>query len=520
VHTTATNITVTGTDFTNAAIVRLTGTALTTTYISATTLTALVPPGFATGVYDVEVEVPGVGSASLPGGLTVLAPTATPPPFARPQIVIDTYNFTVSAVTYGQDFNLNVSLDNAGGSTAYGLHVTFTSVDLIMLKNGGVIAVDNLGVVGKANLSQSMRAAASLFGKTIVSVDMNLTYYDESGTMYSEKFTLYIPVASSGGGGVVYATATPTGLRRSQLVITHYETDVDPLQPGVMFSLNLTVQNVGTIDAKSVTMIVGGGSSSGAGTPQAGVSAGSGEFTNFAPVGTSNVQLLGNIGAGVSLEADQQLIVNVSTNPGAYPMKISFVYTDATGNPVTDEQVITLLVYRLPQVEIGFYQPVGEMYVGQPGMLPLQVVNLGRNTAVLGNMTVETAGGFIENGQMLVGALDPGGYFPLDAILYPDAPGTLELLITINYTDDFNQPRTLTQTLTVEVLDMPFESTPDPNVPLEPVEPETESFWQKLWRFILGIFGLDSGVPSPEFVPSEVPIEPFPAESLPSGGKG
>jgi hypothetical protein len=133
---------------------------------------------------------------------------------------------------------------------------------------------------------------------------------------------------------------------------------------------------------------------------------------------------------------------------------------------------------------------------------------------------VETAGGFIENGQMLVGALDPGGYFPLDAILYPDAPGTLELLITINYTDDFSQPRTLTQTLTVEVLDMPLEPTPDPNAPLEPVEPETESFWQKLWRFILGIFGLDSGVPSPEFVPSEVPIEPFPAEPLPSGGKG
>jgi hypothetical protein len=522
VNDATTVITVTGSDFADPSIVYLTGTALTTTFISATTLTAVVAPGFTPGVYDVAVEVPGTGTATLPGGLTILAPTATPSPFSRPQVVIDMYTFSVSAITYGQDFNLNVSLDNAGGSTAYGLQVTFTSMDLLMLKNGGVIAVGSLGTVGKANFSQTMTATASLYGLTRVSVDMNLTYYDEIGTTYSEKFTIYIPVASSSyGGGGVYATATPTGVRRSQLVISNYTSDVDPLQPGVTFNLNLTVQNVGTIGAKNVTMIIGGGTSGGGGTPQAGVSAGSGEFTNFAPVGTSNVKSLGDIDAGASLEAGQQLIVNVTTNPGAYPMKISFVYTDASGNEITDEQVITLLVYRLPQVEIGFYQPVGELYVGQAGMLPLQVVNLGRSTVVLGMMTVETTGGAVENGQMLVGALDMGGYFPLDAIVYPDTPGSLVLLITINYTDDFNQPRTITQTLVVEVLEAYIEPMPDPSIPEDFIPPSSgESIWQKLWRFILGLLGLDSGVISPGGVPTELPFEIVPAEPMPAGGKG
>ncbi len=522
VNDSTTVITITGTDFADPSIVSLGGTALTTTFVSATTLTAVVTPGFAPGVYDVEVEVPGTGSVVLPAGLSILAPTATPMPFSRPQIVIDTYSISVSTISYGSDFNLLVSLDNAGGSTAYGLQVTFTSTDLIMLKNGGVIAVGSLGTVGKANITQTMTAAISLYGLTRVSVDMNVTYYDEIGTTYSEKFTIYIPVTPTGtGGGVVYSTATPTGVQKSQLVITSYTTDVDPLQPGVTFNLDLIVQNLGTIDAKSVTMIVGGGSSSGGGTPQAGVSAGSGEFTNFAPVGTSNVKSLGDVKAGVSIEASQQLIVNVSTNPGAYPMKISFVYTDTSGNAVTDEQVITLLVYRLPQVEIGFYQPVGEIYVGQPGMLPIQVVNLGRSTVVLGTMTVETSGGVVENGQMLIGALDMGGYFPLDAIVYPDAPGTLELVITIGYTDDFNQPRTLTQTLSVEVMDMFIEPTPEGGFPDEPVDPGTgESFWQKIWRFILGIFGLDSGSNIPELVPTELPFETIPIEPMPEGGKG
>jgi hypothetical protein len=383
-----------------------------------------------------------------------------------------------------------------------------------------VIAVGSLGTVGKANISQTMTAATGLYGLTRVSLDMNVTYYDEAGTTYSEKFTIYIPVASTGYTGVTYPTSTPSGVRRSQLVITDYTTDIDPLQPGTIFNLTLTVKNEGTIDAKSVTMIVGGGSSSSGGTPMAGVSAGSGEFTNFAPVGTSNVKSIGNVTAGTSVEANQELIVNVSTNPGAFPIKISFVYTDSSGNPITDEQVITLLVYRLPQVEIGFYQPTGEIYAGQAGMLPLQVVNLGHSTIILGTMRVETSGGMIENGEILIGALDMGGYFPLDATIYPDAPGTIELLITINYNDDFNQPRTITQTLTLEVLEGFIEPTPDPSMPEEPVTSAEDTFWQKIWRFILGIFGLDSSKISPDAIPSEMPYDVIPIEPIPSGGKG
>lgn len=525
VNTTTTTITVAGSDFTNTSIIRLDTTALTTTYVSATALTAIVPAGFPSGVYDVSVEVPGVGSATLPGGLTVLAPTSTPSqPFARPQIVIDSYSTSVGAILFGQEFNLNVSLDNAGGSTAYSLQVTYTSSDLLMLKNGGVTAVGSLGTVGKAEISQSMVAAVPLYGLSRVSVDMNVTYYDEKGASYSDKFTIYIPVASptSGGGGRVYPTATPTTVRRSQLVISDYKTDINPLQPGAVFKLSLTVQNVGTLGARSVTMVVGGGSSGGSGTPQGGISAGSGEFTNFAPVGTSNIKSLGNIEAGASLVASQELIVNVSTNPGAYPMKFSFLYADANGLVVNDEQVITLLVYRLPQVEIGFYQPVGTYFVGQPGLLPLQVINLGRNSVVLGNMKVETTAGTIDNGQMLVGALDMGGYFPLDAMFTPRTSGTVNLVVTINYTDDFNQTRTITQPLTVEVLETPLEPTPNPNVPEEPYPPaSSETFWQKLWRFILGLFGLDSGAPTPPQVPGGEPtFDVLPLEPQPRGGKG
>jgi hypothetical protein len=282
----------------------------------------------------------------------------------------------------------------------------------------------------------------------------------------------------------------------------------------------MSVQNVGTVAARGVTMIIGGGSASGSGsgTPQAGVSGGSGEFTNFAPVGSSNIQSLGDLQPGVTLTATQRLVGNVSTNPGAYPMKVTFSYLDNQGNPVNDEQVITLLVYNLPSVDVSFYQPVGTLMAGQANLLPLQVVSLGKRTVVLGKMKVETSGGIVENGEGLVGSLDPGGYFTLDAMLTPNGTGPLDLAITIEYTDDFNQARTVTQTLTLDVTDMLLEPTPDLSAPGGGFEVSNapESFWQKAWRFILGLLGLDSGAPTTAPAVEQPTVIPI----VPGGGGG
>ncbi len=534
-------ITIDGTDFADQAQVSVGSQAVVVTSFSPTQLIVRVPAGFEPGIYSITVTNPGPPPelTTLSQALQVLAPTPTPTPtptpsptptptlplVTRPQVIIDTYSLSVNVVRYNQDFTLKVSLDNAGGSTAYGLQVTFTSPELLMLANGGVIAAGDLGIAGKATFSQPMTVAAPLTGVSRVSLDMTVAYSDGNGTAYSDKFTLFFPAASSSSGGAAQPTATPTGLRRSQLVITGYETDVTPLQPGYAFELTLSVQNVGNVTAKGVTMIVGGGSSSGSasGTQQpGGISGGSGEFTNFAPVGTSNLQSLGDFVPGSILTAKQKLVVNVSAAPGAYPLKISFTYTDANGNQINDDQVITLLVYSLPTVDVGFYQPLGEFSVGQPGGLPLQVTSLGKRTAVLGKMRVESKGGLVTNGEALIGSLDPGGYFTLDSSVTPDAAGPLELTVTIEYLDDFNQPQTIVKTLSVNVTDAYLMPTPDPNNPDGGiVVPSAQpTVWQKVWRFILGLFGLDSSAPSTspnEGVPTEIPV-PFPIKG--GGGKG
>jgi hypothetical protein len=380
------------------------------------------------------------------------------------------------------------------------------------------------------DIAQTMTAANPFYGVSNTALEMNVSYYDDLGVAYTEKFNLNLAVYNTYTGAARAATATPTGVHLSQLIISQYQTDLLELQPGLQFKLTITVKNMGNLTAKSVTMIVGGGSASGGGgTPgPGGISGSGGDFSNFAPVGTSNVQMLGDIPAQSSLVAEQQLIVNVNTNPGAYPMKVTFSYTDASGAQVNDEQVITLLVYSLPSIDVSFYQPVSELYTNQPNLLPLQVVNLGRKSAMLGTLLVTSTSGMLENGQTFVGPLEPGGYFTLDAMFTPTAgAGQAEILITIHYTDDFSQSRTITQTLTVPVIEMQIDPGLDPNNPggggggVIPVE-ATETVWQKIWRFILGIFGLDSSA-APASTNGPIQIDPGlnPAIPVPApGGKG
>jgi len=530
VNDVANTITVEGTGFDATAVVLLDGFgALATTVLNSNTLTATVPAGTPAADYPVYVNMSGL--APIRGGTlhvtapVVSPPTATPtlPAFGRPQLVISSYKTDDLAVRTGKDFKLKISFNNAGTFNAFNAQAVFTSADVVPTNTGGVVVLGSIAAGGHVDTEQTFFAANSIYGKSVVIVDVTLTYYDDKGTAYTDKFTLSIP--AYGISDDIYPTATPTGVNNAQLVITSYASTVDPLQPGEQFQLGVTVQNMGNSVAKSVTMIVGGGSSgTSGGTPQpGGVSGGGGEFTNFAPVGASNIQSLGDIPAGGVLQVLQNLVVNVSTNPGAYPMKMTFSYVNAKGEVVNDDQVITLLVYSLPNLDISFYAPLQPFLMGQPGALPIQVVNLGKRTTVLGNMKIESKNGMVDPASTLVGSLDPGGYFTFDSTLMADVSGPTELDVTIEYTDDFNQPRTFTRTLTVTVEEAFLEPTPDPTMEgMEDVgipAASDESFLQKVWRFALGLFGLDSAPPVNE-VPLEDPSFQEMPIPLPAGGGG
>jgi hypothetical protein len=457
----------------------------------------------------------------------------------RPLIVIKSYYLNQDTIRPNDSFSLYLSVKNEGGAAASNLIFSFSGEDFLPKETGGVLAVGSLGSGNSKDIVQPMLANTSLWGKVSGTTTVQLNYNGPGGETYNETFTITLSVLGwSGVASTPTPTITPTGTAapRAQLVVGGYKTNVERLQPGSIFNLDLEVRNLGGGEADAITMILGGGTygtTGGDGTPTpGGVSGGGSDLSIFAPIGSSNIQFLGNLEQGKNLTASQDLIVNVSANPGAYALKLSFVYSDEKGNRLVDDQIITLLVYQLPQLEVNFYRDPGPIMAMAPNTIPIQVVNLGRKSAVMGNMTVTAANADLMNNTSLIGTLEPGGYFPLDLMLIPQAAGQLELKITINYTDDFNQSNIIEQVMMLDVMEngemmgpegpgvvSPGMSPgPDGGFIDQPVMEET--IWQKVVRFFKGLFGLDSAPPQNDpFVPGDMPPDGQPMPVGP-GGKG
>lgn len=450
-------------------------------------------------------------------------PTETSSEFSQPIIVLSTYTVPGGAVEPGRSFDLYFRLANDGGSKARNLVITTVARDFVPKGNGGVIAGGAMSAGADTGFTQGLTARSDLVAGSVTTVEIVVDYTDTLGDSYQRVFTLGVKVKGGDNETSYSPTSTTTPAVRPVLLVTGYSTLPATLRAGHQFDLSLQVENRGGAAARSVGLILGGGQQTQSGTPDAGGSSGlsgaSGDFTNFAPVGTSNISSLGDMTPGSTQTAVVSLIVNSTTNPGAYTLKMSFVYTDDSGASFNDDQVITLLVYQPPIVEVSFYQPPESLFVGQPGSLPIQVVNLDRKSTLLGRMEVTSPAGEMGNNVSPVGYLDPGMFYTLDVLFTPFEAGQQLIDVRIDYQDDFNQLQSLTQTLQVEVMEAPeviggdgagFEGEFGPM----PAEPET--FWQQLWRGLLGLLGLDSAPPQPETPEESVPQEAPPA-MIPKG---
>ncbi|MEA4812600.1 MAG: hypothetical protein VB108_08530 [Anaerolineaceae bacterium] len=476
----------------------------------------------------------------------------TTPPGNRPLLYIAEYSVDGGGknVDPYKPFKLIFTIGNNGQPDAHARNIliTFSGEDFNSL-DGGVSATHEVDGNNQGNVTMEhhFKVSDASSWKYSGNIIGNVSYTNYDGTMtYTEVFTFSLGI-NQGPSGPTRTPTAPASAQKPLMIVKSYLTDLDPLQPGSHFKLKLFVSNVGSSQASSVSLVYGGGvttnPSEALGTPQpgsGGVTVSGSELTNFAPLGQSNIIQLGNISVGTVQETEQEFVVNVSTQPGAYPLKISFVYTDPRGMRMVDDQVITLLVFSLPKLEVSLYRHPISFHVGEPGPLPIQITNIAKKNVVLGNLTVSAASGELTNNTGMVGNLDPGGYYTLDAMFTPSQEGKTPLKFEIRYTDDFNQLRTFNASLEVDV--QPAISQPDAglqplldakgnpvlddkgNPVMVPANPDTanpggqqnpqqeQSFFAKLWNAIKSFFGVNpaSG--------NSAPNEPMPSDGFPAGG--
>lgn len=437
-------------------------------------------------------------ATAAPAATVVVVTATTRGSYARPLVNMVSAENNNSRAYAGAKFTLNSTYKNQGQKTAYNIIITFTASDIQPLTNGGVAFISKLEPGDSSTIAQDF-IVKSTIATYQSAITAQVDYKDEDGTAYTQKFTISVNIYWY-TSATSTPTITPTPYGRPQIVVSTYSVDVPALRPGSNFNLTLNIKNFGNVGADNVILTLSS-STSGSGTTTT---------TNFLPVGSSNVRVLGNMASQQEMQLTQAFVVNSSINPGVYPLTLSFAYRDSKGTLMSDEQIITLLVYLVPSIDVSFYEEPGPYSVGTKGNLPIQVVNLNSTSFLLGDMEVTAEGATLANNRLFVGTIDGGGTFSMDVDITPQKTGTLPIKITITYQDNFKNIQTITRSLSVTVGggaatpamsgtampgsgQFPMQVTPGAVVAgrlTQQAAPET--IWQVILRVLRGLIGFES----------------------------
>jgi hypothetical protein len=437
-----------------------------------------VPASITNGVHQVEVQLsandwegnhydyPATIPVEVTGASTGAAPTG------KPEVLIEGVTTTPAVISPDLPFSLTLILANRGSRTAVNVMTHADPATAIPAEGGNVISTDVLRIddvitVTLPLLLKSVKEGGRQ-GLTIV-----LEYSDYNGGSYSDQQTVGIDIDTSLAN-------------RPQLLIEAYHTDPASISPGDSFTLTLELANVGGGDAQRVTLALGGEEGENLGA--------------FVPIKGSNVSFVPSVNAGQTEILTMQLMVAGNAETRAHNLPVALAYDTGTGTREKDTQRVSLMVFRRPQFKISFYRPVeGTAMAGQPFALPIEVVNTG--TARFSVPTLEATGEGLEftgESSTYVGNLDPGGSWTLDTMAMSPSPGPVAVVVNVYYVDDLNQTQIFSQTLTVEVMEMPeFEEPGGPMGPNGPMGPDgsaqtPETLPQKIWRFVKALLGLGS----------------------------
>ena len=191
--------------------------------------------------------------------------------------------------------------------------------------------------------------------------------------------------------------------------------------------------------------------------------------------------------AGETIAVVQRLIIEGGADAGAYSLPVALSFDDARGTRHSDSQLISLLVRRRPHFQIAFYRPVPLATIGVPFDLPVEVTNIGRNLTNISTLEISSGELVISDGSLFIGPLDGGTSGSMEATALAVEGGAADLLVTVNYLDEFEHPQVVTETLTVHVEEpVVIEEQADE----EPVE--RGGPWDVALRILRALLGLGS----------------------------
>lgn len=383
----------------------------------------------------------------------------------RPQVIVQRSASQPDDLAPGEAYSLTLVLKNQGPASATGVVLSVPSGGASLpVERASTVSIDRIGAGAVVTTVLPLRLADSAaVGRQAQAV--RVEYGDYTGGRYTADFNVTLSVSAD--------LST-----RPQVIVQAYHTAPAILSPGNVFTLAMTLSNVGGGAAQRLMVTIGG-------TASATSASGLGPF---APLESSNVVFLGRLDSGQTKELAQPFIVDGQAKAGVYQLPVTLEYDDPRGPRRTDTQVISLLVIRAPLLRIGLLEPITQVLVGQPLDLSVEIINIGQSGANVNRVELASDSmDIVQGASTYVGPMDSGTTQSLQANVVARRAGPAAITVTVNYVDDLNRPQQITHALPFDVREIPKAPEPTP-----PPEASSGGVLDWLGRLLRGLFGLGS----------------------------
>ena len=273
-------------------------------------------------------------------------------------------------------------------------------------------------------------------------VTMKADYLDVLGQQKQQSFTLYVTV-TDGKNPPDPNDVPKQEVEKPELFISACEITPDTVTGGDgEFSVNVKIDNIGSIRARSVRLTYGS------------------EAEGILPYDTNNAILLDNIASGEGAEAAFKMRTTKDVIAGSRAFFITLDYVDLYGGVYTATRQFLVNVTQPAEMTYDSISLPKSVTAGETFTLPANVFNIGKSP--LRNVTVNLTGaGLFPTSSVFLGDIQPGqaGYGEIKVFVgmlsmtegYTESYGKTTGVYTISYKDDAGEVHTAEQQLSTEI---------------------------------------------------------------------
>ena len=272
-------------------------------------------------------------------------------------------------------------------------------------------------------------------------VTLRADYLDVLGQQKQQSFTLYVTI-SDGKNPPDPNDVPKQEVEKPELFISACEITPDTVGGDGEFSVNVKIDNIGSIRARSVRLTYGS------------------EAEGILPYDTNNAILLDNIASGEGAEAAFKMRTTKDVIAGSRAFFITLDYVDLYGGVYTATRQFLVNVTQPAEMTYDAISLPKSVTAGETFTLPANVFNIGKSP--LRNVTVNLTGaGLFPTSSVFLGDIQPGqaGYGELKVFVgmlsmtegYTESYGKTSAVYTVTYTDDAGETHTAEQQLSTEI---------------------------------------------------------------------